>query len=360
MPPKPGRYMRFKRQINDSNIQRQYFWNVPEGNRPDFSDSYSHGEVIPISWNALNNSVYDLWITSWDYDIYPVALCLARSVNLAHDGALNLINPNPPSDFFVNKTRYVLRFKPPTSNGNYIPLDPEIASPGFFIFPAKSSKTTTTTSTSLPSPTSSDIQALEDIIKSSPASQSSSDSSHQTMSRGASAGLTIGLVLFVSFLVIFLVGAFHYHQRRKLSRPASSQQKQQLQIKTIALPEKPPIPKRRHKLAKWPRRILPLDKLRNLQRKKDRERAVSAGVGDDGKDDKRGVFVSVDLKSPGGVEEEELETPWKTSPELQGDEGWIVHELYGGGGGQRELLVGPVELPGDSRYVRTRRESDGG
>jgi hypothetical protein len=36
-----------------------------------------HGDEILISWNALNNSVYDLWLTSWEIDPDPVALCLA-------------------------------------------------------------------------------------------------------------------------------------------------------------------------------------------------------------------------------------------------------------------------------------------
>ncbi|KAK3988816.1 hypothetical protein QBC44DRAFT_397370 [Cladorrhinum sp. PSN332] len=330
MPPNLGRYIRFKRQINDSNIQRQYFWNVPEGNRPDFSDTYSHGESIPVSWNALNNSVYDLWITSWNWDVHPVALCLARSVNLAHDGALNLINPNPPSEFFANKTRYVLRFKPPTPQGQYVALDPEIVSPGFFIISAKSTETASSpSSSSSSSPTPSHLSTLEDIINTSPASSQGTDSTHRSMSSGAAAGLTIGLVLLVSFLVFFVVGALHMRRRRQ-----AKQQSQE--IKTIPLPEKASptrSQRRRQRLAKWPRRMLPLDKFKP-------KKAVK-GQGNDEKD--RGAFVSVDLKSP--IVEVELSTPWRTSPELPGDEGWIVHELYGGG--RRDL--GPVELPADSR-----------
>ncbi len=59
------------------NIQRQYLWNAPNGSHPDFSNTYTYGDAILVSWNALNNSIYDLWLTSWDIDPDPVALCLA-------------------------------------------------------------------------------------------------------------------------------------------------------------------------------------------------------------------------------------------------------------------------------------------
>lgn len=62
--------------------QRQYLWNVPSGKQPDFSESYTHGQNIPISWNALNNSVYDLWLTTWNFEVNPMALCLASKFDL--------------------------------------------------------------------------------------------------------------------------------------------------------------------------------------------------------------------------------------------------------------------------------------
>lgn len=58
-------------------MQRQYLWNKPDGDHPDFSETYTHGDEILVSWNALNNSIYDLWLTSWGFDADPVALCLA-------------------------------------------------------------------------------------------------------------------------------------------------------------------------------------------------------------------------------------------------------------------------------------------
>jgi hypothetical protein len=66
-----------RRVENAEAIRRQYLWNTPNGSRPDFSETYTDGDAIVISWNALNNSVYDLWLTSWAADPEPVALCLA-------------------------------------------------------------------------------------------------------------------------------------------------------------------------------------------------------------------------------------------------------------------------------------------
>ncbi len=59
------------------NVQRQYLWSAPNGSQPDFYNTYTYGDAILVSWNALNNSLYDLWLTSWDIDPDPVALCLA-------------------------------------------------------------------------------------------------------------------------------------------------------------------------------------------------------------------------------------------------------------------------------------------
>lgn len=66
-----------RREEQAETMQRQYLWNKPDGDYPDFSETYTHGDEILVSWNALNNSIYDLWLTSWGFDTDPVALCLA-------------------------------------------------------------------------------------------------------------------------------------------------------------------------------------------------------------------------------------------------------------------------------------------
>lgn len=57
--------------------RRQYLWNTPAGDKPDFAETYTHGDEVVFSWNALNNSIYDLWLTSWKPGPEPVAVCLA-------------------------------------------------------------------------------------------------------------------------------------------------------------------------------------------------------------------------------------------------------------------------------------------
>ena len=66
-----------RREEKAENIRREYLWNTPDGDKPDFAETYTHGDEILISWNALNNTIYDLWLTSWNIDPDPVALCLA-------------------------------------------------------------------------------------------------------------------------------------------------------------------------------------------------------------------------------------------------------------------------------------------
>lgn len=41
-------------------------WTNPNGSFPDFTDSYRQGEVVTLSWTALNNSVSDLWLTNYN------------------------------------------------------------------------------------------------------------------------------------------------------------------------------------------------------------------------------------------------------------------------------------------------------
>ena len=73
--------------------QREYLWNTPDGQKADFSETYTDGDEMVISWNALNNSIYDLWLTSWSIGPDPVALCLASKDPLSTPPRL----PQPPS-----------------------------------------------------------------------------------------------------------------------------------------------------------------------------------------------------------------------------------------------------------------------
>lgn len=59
--------------------QREYLWNTPDGKKPDFSETYTYGDEILVSWNALDSSIndlYDLWLTSWQVGPNSVTKCL--------------------------------------------------------------------------------------------------------------------------------------------------------------------------------------------------------------------------------------------------------------------------------------------
>ncbi|KAK0705825.1 hypothetical protein B0T21DRAFT_416511 [Apiosordaria backusii] len=209
--------------------QRQYLWNVPSGKQPDFSESYAHGQNIPISWNALNNSVYDLWLTTWNFETNPMALCLARAINLGHDGSLNLKTPNIPPETLSSRTRYVLRFKPQTKRGEYVPLDPELSSPAFFIVDssqtvraeptsnsARPSQTTFQTTISTPTHTPTPLNTTVNTAFVPLTPNEDSTTSSENMSSGQAAALTIGLILAVALLVACEIAYLMW--RRKQNR----------------------------------------------------------------------------------------------------------------------------------------------
>ncbi|SPQ24209.1 3937d656-79c9-477e-8230-3ca5da4c978a [Thermothielavioides terrestris] len=261
-------------------IQRQYLWSSPNGTQPDFSESFTDGDEILISWNALNNSIYDLWLTSWKMGPDLVALCLARAVNIGHDGNLKLVTSNPPPAQMANQTEYVLRFKPPTSQGGFVASDPDLSSPGFLLLrssvvgegvPSVAASTMATAS-----PTGFQATPSRDIITSTPASEGSTPD----MSPAAAAGLTIGLVLAVALLAAIEVAYLLWRRKRRRERHEDGT----------------PTPSRR--------------RLKRL------------GEGGSG----RGLFVEVD-KAEMAINDALL-----LSPELPGDSDWgerLVHELRG-------------------------------
>ena len=61
----------------------QSYWTVPNGNLPDFRQTFSDGEALPIAWNGWDSTrtdefldgvtVADLWVTSYEYGDYPYA-----------------------------------------------------------------------------------------------------------------------------------------------------------------------------------------------------------------------------------------------------------------------------------------------
>ncbi|KAL6250397.1 hypothetical protein RBB50_002699 [Rhinocladiella similis] len=191
-------------------------WNIPEGVKPNFTDVYNNGNSITWSWQALNHTMSDLWLTSYDPTL-SYALRIASNINITEPGTL-------PWTITVNETfididdRFVLRF---TLTGTDIyPLLPnQFPSPAFIILKrgetlASASLSSNPTATGVESaaastvgvsntdtvtPASSVPSSLTDV---SPSDTASSSSGSSGLSTGAKVGIGIG----VTALVVIILG----------------------------------------------------------------------------------------------------------------------------------------------------------
>lgn len=46
----------------------QNLWRVPDGDKGDLSQTFQSGQTLPLSWQAMNDSTNDLWITTFNYN----------------------------------------------------------------------------------------------------------------------------------------------------------------------------------------------------------------------------------------------------------------------------------------------------
>jgi hypothetical protein len=136
-------------------------------------------------------------------------------VNLAHDGHFKLATADPPIPQLADETGYVLRFKPPTDEGEFVASDPDLSSPGFLLvqstFNQQDVPGTTASGTPTASPTGFRAAPSRSIATSVP----ESDEPIQDISPGAAAGLTIGLIFFVGFLVAMEVAYLMWWRKRQ-------------------------------------------------------------------------------------------------------------------------------------------------
>ncbi|KAJ9627566.1 uncharacterized protein PV06_05906 [Exophiala oligosperma] len=213
-------------------------WSIPDGTKPNFTDVYNNGNSITWSWQALNHSMSDLWLTSFDPTL-SYAVRIASNINITEPGTL-------PWTITVNETlididnRFVLRF---TLTGTDIyPLYPnQFPSPAFIILkrgatlaPASlssvvatatqfSESTTATTAaasiTSLIAPASSVPSGL---TESSPSSDSSS-SGGSGLSTGAKVGIGIGVTALVVVILGLCFAVLRLYRRVKATSNRHSQ-----------------------------------------------------------------------------------------------------------------------------------------
>jgi hypothetical protein len=75
-------------QLHSSLVQSQtvqsILWNIPDGNLPDLSETFTAGTTLPLSWNGWTSPDYvdamttlvDLWVTGFDYNVDPFSQLL--------------------------------------------------------------------------------------------------------------------------------------------------------------------------------------------------------------------------------------------------------------------------------------------
>ncbi|QKX60972.1 uncharacterized protein TRUGW13939_08118 [Talaromyces rugulosus] len=210
----------------------QNYWTVPNGNQPDFSQTFSNGETLPIAWNGWDSewtgyfldgaTVANLWVTSYNYQAYQYTQELSKDVNISLDGSYTwTINVSATS--LANTAEYVLRFMRPYDTYNSTGL--QLSSRGFIILPAGSSTTssstmslTTTTSSQTTMAVSSTSTSILTTPTSSPTTITSASAS-TGLSVGAKAGIGIGSAVGGVALLGILGLAFRRRYTQKAPPP---------------------------------------------------------------------------------------------------------------------------------------------
>lgn len=53
-------------------------WKVPDGYKSDLSQTFTSGQTLPVSWQSMNESTNDLWVTTWNYNEVQYSSLIAR------------------------------------------------------------------------------------------------------------------------------------------------------------------------------------------------------------------------------------------------------------------------------------------
>ncbi|OKL59379.1 hypothetical protein UA08_05252 [Talaromyces atroroseus] len=206
----------------------QSSWAVPNGSLSDFAQTFTEGKAMPIAWDGWdsgwtdefldNDTVADLWVTSYNYAQYEYSQYLVGNVNISVAGSYNwTINVNSTS--LSNTAEYVFRFKPPQSTYNV--SSDQISSTGFIVV-SKDTTTTTTATTSAPTSTTtsaSSTTAATATASATATSSASASSSSSGLSSGAKAGIGVGVS--IGAIAILTALAFLF-RRRNLTRKSAA------------------------------------------------------------------------------------------------------------------------------------------
>lgn len=195
-------------------------WIIPNSAKPNFTDVYNNGNSITWSWQGMNRSMSDLWLTSYDPTL-SYALRVAANINITEPGTL-------PWTITVNDTlididdRFSLRFV--LTGTDIYPLHADqFPSPAFLILhsgqtlPATTDGPSTSSSTvaSSASPTTQTMTPTSSSASVPSSSTGPPPPSHPTLSAGAKAGIAIGVTAVFLIILALLFWVMRLYRRVK-------------------------------------------------------------------------------------------------------------------------------------------------
>ncbi|KAF7896703.1 uncharacterized protein EAF01_009106 [Botrytis porri] len=199
-------------------------WIVPDGNTADLSKTYTEGITLQVTWNPVPEgyqfqTLSNLWVTTWDYEITQFSQLLTENVNTINNGTYDWTITIPTS-ILSRDAKYVLRFK--DLNSKYNSSSQEISSTGFLVINGASSSTSTASATpirstqissSASSTATTSASATQSVISTTSATPASIPTSEGSgLSGGAKAGIAVGSVV-VAFSIAGLAFLFFRRQR---------------------------------------------------------------------------------------------------------------------------------------------------
>jgi hypothetical protein len=181
-------------------------WLNPDASQSDFSSSYHNSEGIVFAWEGLNQSLSDLWISSYD-TTNPYSLRIATNINITGPGNLPWTVTVSGEEIDLDD-RFRLHFVP-TGTAYVAGQSDQIESPGFLLLQPGDvdSSSPSTTAVEAPSSTIStaSLTSTTEPTPSATASPSSEDSGISTGTKIGAAVAVVGFLIITFALAIWVV-----------------------------------------------------------------------------------------------------------------------------------------------------------
>lgn len=191
-------------------------WTNPNARLPSFSSTYLVGEKIYLSWQPLNQSSNDLWLTRYDVS-NNYTLRIATSLDIAQAGSFPWTIAVPEEE--VEKdTRFAFVFVP-AGSGYDAAAHSDLESPAFNLMmvnqatPPNGTVSATTTSVASSTAQSSSNSTTSSTTSSESSSTSSASDHDYHLSNGTIAGIAVAVLAAVG-LAGFAAGFLFYKKRK--------------------------------------------------------------------------------------------------------------------------------------------------